>query len=223
MNRIKNPSRLSPGTRLKVPQTIISQSLFKQRRRSAANLKLLEEYRSKDQILKGLQKSNSLFILERDFDSLYHNQQLLLDDYAEKSQSISEKQQMLNNVKEISENARNKNQSAIYQRFIKAQNRILVVAQSQSLFQEKEYLKAAEKLIEAKKLDANITKQTNIFRMETLLVNKLHEQAIVFYRNHSLDKALGRWKLILQLNPNHSLAAKYKTRTEKLIEKLGEF
>ena len=223
LNGIKNPSRVSPGVQLKIPLTQTGQSILKQNDRSTANVKLLAQYRQKAQLLAGLKKANTLFVLDKDLKKLYHEQQLLLDEYAKKSEQLFDKKHMLKNVSEISESARNQQQKDIYRRFIKAQHRLLVIQESQSLFESQEYLEAAKKLVEAKSLDKNVTRQTSIFRMESLLINKLHEQAIVFYRNHSLEKALGRWDLILKLNPDHALAGKYKVRTEKLLQKLDQY
>lgn len=223
LNQITNPSRLERGKTIKIPLIGPAVTIQKQGRRSRANVALLKQYKSGQDFNKGLRKANTLFVLEKDLPGLIHEQQRILDAYAGKSNSINQKRQMLESVTKIAESSRNKEQLGVYQRFIKAQNRTLFLDESQELFAQKQYMQAARKLASAKRLDAKINSKTSVFRMEKLLINKLHEQAVIFYRNHALKKALTRWDLILELQPSHELAQKYKVRANKLIEKLDQY
>ncbi|TQV86992.1 LysM peptidoglycan-binding domain-containing protein [Aliikangiella coralliicola] len=223
LNNIDNPSLLQPGTVIQIPVTETSEIVVKEKRRSTANLRLLEEYRSKRSFTKGLRKANTLFIIDQHLEQLLQIQQLILDGYAKASISISEREKMISTVNEIAKSSRNEKQRAQYQRFIHAQSRLLFLDDATLLFDEKNYLQAADKLVKAKQLDKDINRQTSVFRMEKLLINKLHEQAVVFYRNHSLKKALSRWDLILQLQPANELAKKYRQRTQKLLNKLNQY
>ena len=101
--------------------------------------------------------------------------------------------------------------------------RRLYLDEASLLFDDQSYSEAAQKLVSAKKIDKKANSETSVFRMEKLLLNKLHEQAVVLYRNHSLRKALDRWNLILQLDPNNELAKKYTERTNKLLKKLNQY
>ena len=223
LNNISNPSRLELGKTIKIPLIGPALSIQKEGRRSRANVALLKQYKSSQDFNKGLRKANTLFVIEKDLPALLHEQQRLLDAYAGKSKTIEQRREMLESVTKIAESSRSKEQLGVYQRFIKAQNRSLFLDESQDLFAQKQYMQAARKLASAKKLDAKINSKTSIFRMEKLLINKLHEQAVIFYRNHALKKALTRWDLILELQPSHELAQKYKVRANKLIEKLDQY
>lgn len=222
LNNIDKPVALPKGFTLKIPVTVTSDLVKKERRRSKANLALLKQYREKKEYYKGLSKANKLFVIETDFENLLHEQQLSLDALAESTVSLSDRTAMIKKLNQLSKQGRNTEQTELYIRFIKAQNRILFLDEAVLLFEDQSYAEAAKKLINAKKIDSKVNKETNVFRMEKLLLNKLHEQAVVLYRNHSLRQALERWGLILQLEPNNELAQKYTQRTNKLLKKLNQ-
>ena len=223
LNDINKPSALRPGKTILIPVTGKSNIVVKEKRRSTANINLLKQYRNDKRFYKGLEKSNTLFIVDSDLEQLLHEQQLILDALAERAISLRDREYMLKRVDEYSQKSRNSRQKSLYQRFIKAQNRLLFLDEAVLLFEDESYSQAAERLINAKKIDAKVDKETQVFRIEKLLLNKLHEQAVVLYRNHSLTDALDRWDLILQLDPENQLAQKYTERTNKLLKKLNQY
>lgn len=223
LNNIKKPIALQKNTIIKIPVTTQSELAQKERRRSKANIGLLKQYRSTKDYYKGLNKANRLFIIDTDLEKLLHEQQLTLDALIKSTASLSDRSKMLAKVTELSKQSRNDEQRALYQRFIKTQNRVLFLDEATLLFEDQSYAEAAQKLVNAKKIDDRINKETSVFRMEKLLLNKLHEQAVVLYRNHSLRQALDRWSLILQLDPTNELAKKYTQRTNKLLKKLNQY
>ena len=109
------------------------------------------------------------------------------------------------------------------QSFINNHNRQLLLDEALLLFDDQSYIEAAGRLIDAKQIETKIEDGTDIFRMQKLLLNKLHEQAVLLYRNHSLQEALNRWSLILKLEPDNELAQRYSERTHKLIKKLNQY
>lgn len=223
LNKIRKPALLQPGSKIKIPLTKTSQKLIKEKSRSLANLRLLDQYYLNKEFTVGLEKSNSLFIIKKHFGELLIKQQKLLDGLSKSVVSISDKEQMLKTINQLKTSARSLQQKDQFQSFINIQQKKLYLEQSILLFDDKSYIDSAKKLVLVKKLDKDIDKQTNIFRMEKLIVNKLHEQAIVYYRNHSLNKALNHWQLIKQLQPNNKLAEKYINRTKKLLDKLNKY
>lgn len=223
LNKIARPNALQPGKTIIIPVTQESDLAVKERRRSAANIKLLKQYRNDKRFYKGLDKSNTLFVVPVDLEKLFHEQQLMLDSLAERSVSLTDRATMLKRVTELSNKSRNTQQKSLYQRFINAQNRLLFLDEAVLLFEDESYSEAAERLINAKNIDAKMDKETIVFRVEKELLNKLHEQAVVLYRNHALKDALNRWSLILQLDPQNQLAQKYTERTNKLLKKLNQY
>ena len=223
LNNISKPVTLQPGTKIKIPVTEKSEIVVKEQRRSRANIGLIKQYREKKDFYKGLEKSNKLFIVDQDLKKLFHEQQLILDALANASVSLSDRSNMLKQVTSYAKLSRSQQQKSLYQRFLNAQNRLLFLDEAVLLFEDQSYMDAAERLVNAKKLDENMDKETVVFRMEKLLLNKLHEQAVVLYRNHSLKQALDRWSLILQLDPDNELAKKYTERTHKLLKKLNQY
>jgi|GEM_PF-3324707 len=223
LNKIRKPDSLQPGQVIRIPVTEKSELVKKEQRRSSANIRLVKDYRLKKQYYKGLEKANKLFVVEADMEALFHEQQLILDELAKNSVSLSDRADMLKKVTSQSQSSRNEKQKGLYQRFINAQNRLLFLDEAVLLFEDQSYTEAAQRLINAKKIDQKVDKETVVFRMEKLLLNKLHEQAVVLYRNHSLEQALERWSLILQLDPDNQLAQKYTQRTNKLLKKLNQY
>ncbi|MGX5174845.1 LysM peptidoglycan-binding domain-containing protein [Aliikangiella sp. IMCC44653] len=223
LNNLPNSLAIRPGEKLVIPVTEFSQFAQKEKRRSQANIKLIKNYRLEKQYEKGLQKANTLFIVEQDLEKLLHEQQLTLDAFAKSSISLTERESMLKRLQKIAQSSRNLKQRELYQRFINAQNRLLFLDEALLLFEDKSYVQAAEKLVKAKALDKNMLRQTSVFRVEQLLLDKLHEQAVVLYRNHALKEAMQRWQLILKIQPENEIAQKYITRTQKLLEKLNQY
>jgi len=223
LNKIRKPALLQPGSKIRIPLTKVSQQLVKEKSRSFANLRLLDQYYTNKKFTKGLEKSNTLFIIKKHHDRLLKRQQQLLEGLAVTAVSISDTEKMLDKAKKLKVSARSTTQKNQFQKFINTHQKTLFLEQATLLFDDKSYIDSAKKLIQVKKLDRNIKKQTKIFRMEKLIVNKLHEQAIVYYRNHLLDKALNHWQLIMQLQPKNKLSQKYIKRTEKLLDKLNKY
>ncbi|WP_196139597.1 LysM peptidoglycan-binding domain-containing protein [Aliikangiella sp. G2MR2-5] len=222
-NKISNPSKLKVGSWIKIPLVKQGKSILKQRSRSSANIGLLKDYRSKKQFDQGLQKANSLFVIPEDMSRLLSEQKLILKDYVASVESIDEMENMAAKVTKIAETSRNRAQRNIYQQFIKNVNIQLFTRQAITYFERKYFFQSAEKLVSAKRLDKTVARDTKIFRMQSLLINKLHEKAVILYRNHELDEALNYWEVILELNPEHALAKKYQQRTNTLLKKLNQY
>jgi len=223
LNNIENPSLIQPGTRIKIPLIASSSIIIKEKNLSKANLKLLENYLTKKDYLTGLEKANSLFIIKQDYDALLKIQQVLLDGLGGSVKTRSERKIVIKQIGTLLDGGRNKSQKKLYGHFVRYHNQQLFLENSINLFAEGNYLDAAKNLIKSKQNNNTITEQDNYKKLEKQLVDKLHEQAIVYYRNHILDKALSHWQLIQQIRPDSLLAKKYIQRTEKLIKKLSEY
>ena len=110
LNNIKKPSLLQPGMSIKVPLIATSKVIIKENNRSLANLKLLEEYRLKKNFIKGLQKSNSLFVIKQHSDRLLEIQQKLLEGFEDTAKSISERKEIIREAEKLITTSRNEAQ-----------------------------------------------------------------------------------------------------------------
>jgi len=222
-NNIENPARLLPGTSIKIPLTEKSDLVIKESRRSSANLKMLAQFISDKSFADGLKRSNSVFITKKHMGDFLKIHQQLLDGFGDYSASLSEKEKMLAEVKVLAKKARNRQQRKQYNRFINQQSLDLYWLEAKFLYADESYFSAAEKLLAARKLGLNLSEETEAFQTQQSLIDKLHEQAIRFYRKHELNKALSYWKLIQQLQPDNALAKKYIGHTQKLLSKLNQY
>ncbi|WP_444997288.1 LysM peptidoglycan-binding domain-containing protein [Aliikangiella sp. IMCC44359] len=223
LNNIAKPLSLQPGEVIIIPVTPSSGLFKKEQKRSKANLALINQYKTQKDYYKGLEKANSLFIADKDSDALLKIQNEILNAVAMSAASLSERSAMLKKVTQLSQSSRHDAQKSVYNLFIKKQYVSLYLDESVLLFEDESYVESAEKLVQAKKLHQEYSAQSNSHRMETLLLNKLHEQAVVLYRNHELKQAMVRWNLILQIQPGNELAQKYTQRTQKLLKKLNQY
>jgi len=223
LNNIRKPALLKPNTEIKIPLTENSQTIKKEKLRSKSNLKLLERQLLNKRYRQGLKKVNSLFIVEQDLERLYQLQTKLLNRFADTAISISGREKMLMKLSQLMPSSRNETQRKIYADFINNQQQQLLLVESDLLFKDQSYLDAAKKYIEANKVKLNTRTNNSTIELETNLVNKLHEQAIVFYRNHNLNNALSHWQTVLKVQPANKLAQKYIERTQKLLRKLNQY
>jgi len=223
LNNIQNPSHLKPGTSIKIPLLESSEIIVKEKVRSLANIQLLEKYLVREDYLTGLEKANSLFIIEQHQSKLLEIQQQLLMGFSKIATNITSREKIIAQAEKLSLTSRNKQQKSLYKNLISLQQQQLLLELSIQSYGQGNYIDSAEKLIASKQFDNAIEQQDNYKKNKKNLIDKLHEQAIIFYRNHILDKALKNWQLIQQIQPDSILARKYILRTEKLIKKLGEF
>lgn len=222
-NNIAIPLNMQPGLIINIPVTNQSKAVKNTIKRSLENLQLLDKYLAKQDYYLGLRKANILFFVEKDLKSLYERNQRLLDNIAESSISISERKAMLIEVQEISRSSRDDIQRKIYRHFITKQTKELLITESLELFKQQNYFTSAEKLVESMRIDEPFEKNSGLINMQPQLLDRLHEQAVMLYRNQSLQEALSRWNLILQLHPENELAKNYTQRTQKLLKKLNQF
>ncbi|MET1256605.1 LysM peptidoglycan-binding domain-containing protein [Aliikangiella maris] len=222
INKITNPMKLMPGQLIQVPVTPTSKLYQQEQLRAKANINLLKKYLAQSNYYKGLEKANRLFITEQHHAELYKIQQQLMQAMAQKAVSLSERSKMLEKLSQLAQSSRNTEQQKIYRHFIENHTIALYTDEFVLLVNDESYLEAAEKLIQIKALKSPASLSQSGY-MESQLLDKLHEQAVVFYRNHKLKEAMTRWNLILQIQPNNELAQKYTQRSQKLLKKLNQF
>ncbi len=221
-NQIKNPSQLTLGRSLRIPVTSSNPLTIKEARRSNANLKLLNSYINKKHFIKSLRRMSDIYIIAKHNNDLIGLQKEALEGLAESRVSISERYRMIDQVRVLSANSKRKFLDKQFQSFFKQELSNVLVDEFILLFEDNSYQSAADKLIQAKKVKLAALQGTKAFRIEKLLVNKLHEEAIVFRKNQQLEKAASSWKKILQIQPNNELAIKYYKRTKQLLEHLNK-
>lgn len=223
LNKLSKASDLKPKTIIKIPVPTDGKIAKKEKTRSAANLKLLEQYRSDKNYLTGLKKSNSLFFVKKDQQELFKQQELLLESLAASSISLSDREKMLKQVSQLSKQTTSKKQINLYQKFLTKQSQQLLLDESILLYRDKSYIEAGQKLINAKKINPIIDKEATGFTIEKNIINKLHEQAVSLYGKKAFKEALLRWQVILKIEPKNELAQKYTERTKKLLNKLNQY
>ncbi len=222
LNDITNPSLLTPGLKIKIPVTSNSQIVIEEKKRSKANLAKLEKYRKDKLFVAGLRQSENMFFINRDRREQFQLQQQLLDEYAKTPRTISDRKNFIATVTNLKKKSAKSKQKKMYQGAINQQTRFMLMDQAVLLYESDEYKKASDKLASAKKINRDQLPQ-RIAKVENSLINKLHEQAILFYKNHTLDKALELWNLIIQLQPEHKLANTYSERARKLLKRLEQY
>ncbi len=225
-NNIEIPTQIQSGQLIRIPVIKSSPLVKKEKRRSRANLALLEKYIAKNKYFKSLKRMTSIFIVESDHKKLLALQNDSLKKLLESKVSISERQSMIKQVKNISSHSKRQLLKANFDQFIQQQSQAVLMDKFVLLFEANSYQNAANKLIQAKKTasgkqtGAEQESATHYYRTEKLLINKLHEEAILLRKNQQLQKAADSWELILKIQPNNELALKYYHRTNRLLERL---
>jgi hypothetical protein len=226
-NNIGNSTQIQAGQLIKIPVMSNSPLVKKEKRRSRANLALLRKYTSENKFFKSLKRMDSIFIVKKHHKNLLALQNDSLNKLVESKVSISERQQMIEQIKIILSDSKRQLLKANFERFIQQQSQAVLMDEFVLLFEANSYQNAANKLIQAKKTAS--AKQTGLeqesathyYRTEKLLINKLHEEAILLRKNQQLQKAADSWKLILKIQPDNDLALKYYHRTTRLLERLN--
>jgi len=194
-----------------------------EKKRSSTNLELLKELLNEKNYYSGLKESNTVFIVKQDSALLLELQKQLLDGFGKQAQSISQHEQLIKQATQLRSTLKTKNQERLFSNFIDKHQKQIFVMQTAFLINNHDYREAAEKLILAKAFK-NINKSQNAVKQkEQVIVKNLHQQAIVLYRNHSLNMASEYWQLIIKLQPNNKIASKYLQRTRKLLDKLNQY
>ena len=220
LNNIDNPAQIRPGLLLKIPVIKSSPLVKKEMRRSRANLELLKKYISAKRYTKSLTRMTTIYIFQSHHLDLLELQKQALSLLAVSKVSISERHHMIDQIKAISAKSNRRFLAQEFQQFIRQQLHLVLLDEFVLLFDDKSYTEAANKLIEAKKIFPLSKQNTHIFRTEKLLVNKLHENAIILRKNQQLEQAVLSWGKILQIQPENELALKYSNRTNKLLQRL---
>jgi len=220
LNKLENPAKIQPGTLLIIPVLATSPLVRQELLRSTANLELLTQYITQKKYIKSLIRMTNIFVIDEHQKKLKHIQQTALNSLSTSKASISEKHRMVDQIKVVSANSKRDFLEPNFQHFIKIQLHNVLLEEFLLLFKDNSYQQAAGKIIEAKKLK-NISKQNySVLDTEKQLVNKLHEKAIILRKNQQLEKAMVSWQLILELQPDNSLAIRYLDRTKKLFARL---
>jgi len=225
-NKIKDSTQIQPGLLIKIPVMDNSPLVKKENRRSRANLALLSKYTDEKRFLKSLERMTGIFIIERDRKKLQVLQKDSLEKLAQSKVSISERQKMIEQIKLISSRSKRTVLAENFDQFIEQQFLAVLLDEFVLLFEANSFQSAASKLAEAKKIiNSQSSKQkkepsTYYYRTEKLLINKLHEEAILLRKNQQLQKAADSWQLILKIQPDNDLALKYYHRTNRLLERL---
>jgi len=220
LNKVENPAKIQPGTLLIIPVISTSPLVKQELLRSTANLELINQYITRKKYMKSLTRMTSIFVIGEHYENLKRVQQTALNHLSASKASISEKHRMVDQIKVVSANSKRNFLEPNFQHFIKIQLHDVLLEEFLLLFKDNSYQQAAGKIIEAKKLK-NISEQNySILETEKLLINKLHEKAIILRKNQQLEKAMISWRLILELQPDNSLAMRYLDRTQKLLARL---
>lgn len=219
LNKIPNPSQLNPGSTIRIPLTQASDIIKQENRLSNSNLKLVEKYRKEGAFIKSLQGINNLFFTQADQKQRLTIQQQILQDYQNSINTITDRRNMISNLVPLLKKTKSPKAKENLQQFLKNQNRQLLISESEILLKINDYTRSAEKLVAAKQIKPS----AKAFKIENLLVNKLHEQAMRFYKKHTLKEAIDLWDLVIKLQPENKLANKYLQRAQKLLKKLNQY
>jgi len=224
-NNIKDSTQIQPGLMIKIPVMKNSPLVNRENRRSRANLALLTKYSDEKRYLKSLIRMTSIFIAKKDHDKLLSLQTNTLKNMAESKVSIGERKKMIEQVKSISTDSKRIFLATNFDQFIQQQSLAVLLDEFVLLFEANSYQSAANKLVEAKQIiasqpSAKKRPSTHYYRTEKLLINKLHEQAVLLRKNQQLQEAVDSWGLILKIQPDNDLALKYYHRTNRLLERL---
>ncbi len=220
LNHLKNPKKLRPGKIIKIPVTKNSPLVKKEKRRSQANLRLLQKYSDNHHYVKALKRMTNIFILQSDYKKLVKLQNKILTEYSQSKVTVPERHKMILQVKQIAKNSKRAILNKSFKRFHQQQLNAVLLDEFMLLFEAKSYDKAAEKLIRAIKIKPNLEQSSDYFSTQQLLVDKLHEKAILLRKNQQLQQAVDSWELILKIQPKNDLALKYYHRTKRLLERL---
>ncbi len=230
LNQIESPDLLESGLTIKIPVIAEGKTITQETNQSLSNIKQLEKYLDQEEYLEGLKKINSLFIIKKHQHQLNEIQNKLLIAYADSAFTLTDLEKIIEEALLLVSSSKKTQHIIILQNFIdqqKHRKQQILAEQAEVLFKEQNYLASADKLIQTKEVDKNLAflppllEQTN--KLENKVIDKLHEQAIIHYRNQVLDEALKLWKLISQLQPDNELALKYIQRTNNLINKLNKY
>ncbi len=224
-NNIKNSTQIQLGQLIKIPVMKNSPLVSKENRRSRANLALLTKYNDEKRYLKSIMRMTKIFIVEKDHPKLLALQTSTLTKLAASKVSISERVKMIEQIENISNHSKRSFLDANFDQFIQQQLLSVLLDEFVLLFEANSFQSAANKLAKAKQIiqsQHSEKKQpsTYYYRTEKLLINKLHEQAILLRKNQQLQKAANIWELILKIQPDNDLALKYFHRTNRLLERL---
>lgn len=225
LNNIRDTTLIQPGLLIKIPVMKNSPLVNKENRRSRANLDLLTKYSEEKRYLKSLIRMTSIFVVKKDHNKLLSLQSNTLINMAESKVSIGERKKMIEQLKSISADSKRTFLDANFDQFIQQQSLAVLLDEFVLLFEAKSYQNAANKLVEAKQIIASQQSaqehpSTYYYRTEKLLINKLHEQAVLQRKNQQLQEAVDSWGLILKIQPDNDLALKYYHRTNRLLERL---
>lgn len=221
LNNIEQPTLIKPGTTLRIPVIDISPLVQKEVRRSKANLKLVEGLVDDKNYFQALKKINTLFVLEQHATQLSLLHRRVLSELARSMVSISDRYSMLEKINNIAKQNSKNVLNDDYQMFIELQTQNVLIDEFNLLLDDQSYLDAADKLIAAKYYSPKQWQDEQSQRID-LLVEKLHEEAIIYRKNQDFGQAMKRWEKILTIAPENELARKYHTRTSKLLAKLEQ-
>lgn len=219
-NQIKNPNLIKAGKIIRIPVLKSSPLVKQEKRRSKANIALIKSTIKKEQYERALQQMNKLFILKNEHQPLIAIQLQVLSSIADKAVTIPERKQTIKQLVAIKNKTSRKILLPAYQHFIRRNEQNIFIDEFLLLFEDKSYRESAKKLIKAKTIKGFDDNLKRIVKTEKKLINRLHEEAIIFRKKQQLDDALTSWSLILLIEETNALAIKYHERTLKLLERL---
>lgn len=221
LNNIEQPTRIKPGNNLRIPVIESSPLVQKEIRRSNANLKLIKNLIEDKDYFQALKKINTLFILKKHTNQLTKLQQQALSGLAQSSVSISDRYSMLEKINQTVKSNPRKSLDKNYKQFVQQQTQNVLLDEFNLLLDDQSFLDSADKLIAAKSYPQKQWQDELSHRVE-LLIEKLHEEAIIYRKNQDFGQAMTRWEKILFIDPDNELAKKYHARTSKLLAKLEQ-
>ncbi len=219
-NHIENPALIKAGQIIRIPVLKISPIVKKEKRRSKANIALIKSTMKNGQYERALQQMNKLFILKSEHQILLSTQLQALSSISDNAITIPERKANIRKLISIKNKTSRKLLLPAYQHFIRKHEQNIFIDEFLLLFEDRSYRGSAKKLIKAKTIKGFNDNLKRVAETEDKLINKLHEEAIIFRKKQQLDDALTSWSLILLINEKNVLAIKYHERTLKLLERL---
>ncbi|MDH5433718.1 MAG: hypothetical protein OEY19_07220 [Gammaproteobacteria bacterium] len=186
--------------------------------RSLANLKLIKQTLEEAEYLKGLNYSNKLYIADKHIEELLTLHQQLLKLFVGEPSDTSEREIIIKQLENLLAKSRSEEQRQQYLKALNPQKVIWLLDEAMLFYRQKNYLQSARRLIASEEIDPDITNFKEYFSLKDQLIKKLHDQAIVLFHNDALNKALMRWQLVLELQPDDPRALQYSKQTQEKLE-----
>lgn len=232
-NKIENPSRVNIGSEIKIPLTQLAKSVV-----AADEKATLEKSNETEQAAinieqepaEMIQADGGIIDIVDEVSALTPDDLIALIDDANQANDFTKAYALLSQFLEQEEMTSQVKVLAIttYRGYSEAvrQSDPMTSAQAylalgQLYSESKEELLAFESFKQASLVDVN-NEEAAIKRREIQanITEKYHREASVAFRQQKLDKAIAKWDIVLDVDPNHSNASAYRTQALELKKRL---